>query len=87
MFECGAIIDDRYEILSLIGEGGMSFVYLARDVHLGKLWAVKVIKRLGNPSHDAVVRTSFRAEAELMRSLDHPSLPRIVGIIEQDGLM
>ena len=38
-------IDDKYEILKLIGQGGMSKVYLAMDKHLNKQWAVKEIRK------------------------------------------
>ena len=41
----GSIIDNKYEILKLIGRGGMSEVYLAMDVNLNKQWAVKEIKK------------------------------------------
>lgn len=82
MFDRGTIIEGRYEILSPIGEGGMSHVYLARDGRLGKLWAVKAIKRFDDATRREVARASFIAEAELMRSLDHPALPRIVDIVD-----
>ena len=41
----GQIIDDKYEILKLIGQGGMSRVYLAMDKRLNKQWAIKEIKK------------------------------------------
>ena len=40
----GTLIEGKYEILKLIGKGGMSEVYLAMDKNLNKQWAVKEIK-------------------------------------------
>ena len=41
MLRPGSILDGKYEILALIGTGGMSRVWLARDRRAGKQWAVK----------------------------------------------
>ena len=85
MAEIGSIIDEKYEILTEIGRGGMSVVYLAMDTHLNKQWAVKEIKKKGNGNNDEIVVNSLIAEANLMKRLDHPALPRIVDIIEKEG--
>lgn len=82
MAEIGTVIDGKYEILTEIGRGGMSVVYLAMDTHLNKQWAVKEIKKKGNGKNEEVVVNSLLAEANLMKHLDHPSLPRIVDIID-----
>ena len=82
MAQIGSIIDEKYEILKQIGTGGMSFVYLAMDVHLNKQWAVKEIRKRGIEENDQIVINSLMAEANLMKNLDHPALPRIVDIIE-----
>ena len=84
MARIGEVIDNKYEILSLIGEGGMSRVWLARDQRLNKLWAVKEIGRTARDANNVVVVQSLITEANLMKRLDHPALPRIVDIIE-DG--
>lgn len=80
--QVGSIIDDKYEILTQIGKGGMSIVYLARDKRLNKQWAVKEIKKTANGKNDEVIVNSLIAEANLMKKLDHPALPRIVDIID-----
>jgi serine/threonine-protein kinase len=80
--ELGSVIDGKYEILTEIGRGGMSVVYLAMDTHLNKQWAVKEIRKKGNGKNDEVVVNSLLAEANMMKRLDHPSLPRIVDIID-----
>lgn len=82
MTEVGYVIDGKYEILKEIGRGGMSIVYLAMDKHLNKQWAVKEIRKKGNGKNDEVVVNSLLAEANMMKKLDHPSLPRIVDIID-----
>lgn len=82
MTEIGTVIDGKYEILKEIGRGGMSIVYLAMDKHLNKQWAVKEIKKKGSGKNDEIIVNSLLAEANMMKKLDHPSLPRIVDIID-----
>ena len=82
MTEIGTVIDGKYEILKEIGRGGMSVVYLAMDKHLNKQWAVKEIRKKGGGKNDEIVVNSLLAEANMMKKLDHPSLPRIVDIID-----
>lgn len=84
MTQIGTVIDGKYEILTEIGRGGMSIVYLAMDTHLNKQWAVKEIKKKGSGKNDEIVVNSLLAEANMMKRLDHPSLPRIVDIIDND---
>lgn len=82
MAEIGSVIDGKYEILTEIGRGGMSVVYLAMDTHLNKQWAVKEIRKRGTGKNDEVIANSLLAEANMMKRLDHPALPRIVDIID-----
>jgi len=82
MTEIGTVIDGKYEILKEIGRGGMSIVYLAMDKHLNKQWAVKEIRKKGSGKNDEIVINSLLAEANMMKKLDHPALPRIVDIID-----
>lgn len=82
MAQPGSVIDNKYEILKQIGKGGMSTVYLAMDKRLNKQWAVKEINKVANDKNNEVVVQSLLAEANLMKRLDHPSLPRIVDIID-----
>lgn len=87
MARIGAIIDNKYEILKEIGRGGMSTVYLAIDKRLNKQWAVKEIKRVANDKNNEVVVQSLLIEANMMKKLDHPSLPRIVDIIDTNKVI
>lgn len=80
--EIGTLVDGKYEILKQIGKGGMSVVYLAMDNRLNKQWAVKEIRKKGSGKNDEVIVNSLLAEANLMKRLDHPALPRIVDIID-----
>ncbi|RRD96503.1 serine/threonine protein kinase [Clostridiales bacterium COT073_COT-073] len=82
MAQIGMIIDGKYEILTEIGRGGMSIVYLAMDTRLNKQWAVKEIKKNGHGKKDEIVINSLLAEANMMKALDHQALPRIVDIID-----
>ena len=83
----GSVIDGKYEILKLIGKGGMSEVYLAMDKNLNKQWAVKEIKRqIKNKNNEIIVQSAI-AEANMMKKLDHPCLPRIVDIIKREDVI
>ena len=82
MAKQGEIIDGKYEILTEIGRGGMSVVYLARNKNLNQQWAIKeVFRNARDQNHEEVVQSAI-AEATMMKNLDHPLLPRIVDIIE-----
>lgn len=82
MTEIGTVIDGKYQILKEIGRGGMSVVYLAMDTHLNKQWAVKEIRKKGSGKNDEIIVNSLLGEANMMKRLDHPALPRIVDIID-----
>jgi len=78
----GQVIDNKYEILKLIGQGGMSKVYLAMDKHLNKQWAIKEIQKKARDKNNEIVVQSAIAEANMIKQLDHPAIVRIVDIIE-----
>lgn len=82
MTKVGTIIANKYEVLKEIGHGGMSTVYLAMDQNLNKQWAIKEIRKKGSGENDEIVVNSLLAEANMMKKLDHPALPRIVDIID-----
>ena len=69
-----------YEVQALIGSGGMSEVYRARDVRLNRDVAVKV---LGRPfASDPAWLTRFDREAQLLAALNHPHVAQIYGFEE-----
>lgn len=75
------LIDGKYEILRLIGEGGMSRVWLARDFYLDKKWAIKEVDK-GTPGSASLEVDCLVEEALLLKTLDHPMLPRVVEVLE-----
>lgn len=87
MAAIGTVIDGKYEILKLVGKGGMSKVYLAMDKRLNKQWAVKEIEKKARDKNNAVVIQSAIAEANMIKKLDHPTLPRIVDIIDNGNVI
>lgn len=75
----GEVLEGRYRIEAVLGKGGMSSVYLAQDTRLPRQWAIKaVISESGLAEDMEAVQQSFGAEAEILSSLNHPNLPRIV---------
>jgi serine/threonine protein kinase/tetratricopeptide (TPR) repeat protein len=74
-----------YRILSLLGAGGMGEVYTARDQHLERLVAIKVLPHAF--SHDADRVDRFRREAQLLAALNHPNIATIHGLEEADGVL
>ena len=71
-----------FEIVEMIGRGGMGVVYLAHDTKLDRSVAVKSIP--AELAGDSNSRMRFRREAKLLASLNHPNIAAIHDIIEQD---
>jgi len=72
-----------YEILHLLGAGGMGEVYRARDTRLGRDVAIKVLP--GHLAGDASRRKRFEQEARASSALSHPNICTIHDIAEHDG--
>ncbi|MSV32977.1 MAG: hypothetical protein EXQ57_10715, partial [Bryobacterales bacterium] len=70
----------HYEVLSLVGTGGMGEVYRARDLQLKRDVALKVLPSVFASDPDRLAR--FQREAELLASLDHPNIGHIYGIAQ-----
>ncbi|MBC7998325.1 MAG: serine/threonine protein kinase, partial [Leptolyngbya sp.] len=71
----GTIIDKRYELLSMIGQGGMSVVYKATDKKLGKFVAIKLL--LPHLVSDPILFMRFQQEEKAASSLSHPNIVAI----------
>ena len=68
----GRLLDDRYEILELIGTGGMAVVYKARCNRLNRLVAIKILKE--DLSKDDEFRRRFHAESQAVAMMSHPNI-------------
>lgn len=84
MTKRGDIIAGKYEVLQLLGEGGMAKVWLVSDRGWNKEWAIKEIIKRGRDENNLVVTQTLITEANLMKEFDHPMIPRVVDIIEDD---
>lgn len=73
------LFDGKYRILEVIGTGGMSTVYLAKNVKMDTLWAIKEINKNYNSTLDLLI------EPNILKKLNHPALPRIFDIIEDEN--
>ena len=73
--EIGQIIKERYEIIQLLGEGGMSYVYKANDKQLKRTVAIKTLKPNYVQQEKFVER--FKREAQTAANLNHPNIVQI----------
>ena len=79
----GTKINDRYQIIKTLGEGGMANVYLAHDTYLDRNVAVKVLR--GDLANDEKFVRRFQREALSATSLSHPNIVEIYDVGEDDG--
>ena len=84
MLNIGDMLDNRYEILSRIGQGGMSYVYRATDTTLGREVAVKVLKE--EFAEDAEFVERFKNEARAAARLSHPNIVAVYDIVDSGEL-
>lgn len=83
MLSEGMMIGSRYEIISLVGSGGMADVYKANDTRLNRLVAIKVLKEEYSSDKNFVVK--FRGEAQSAAGLSHPNIVSVYDVGEEDG--
>ncbi len=83
MLSRGQKINDRYEIIKTIGEGGMANVYLANDTILDRKVAIKVLR--GDLSNDEKFIRRFKREALSVSNLSHPNIVEVYDVGEEDG--
>ncbi len=84
----GAVLRERYEIIDLVGQGGMGAVYKANDLRLrGRVCAVKEVlpEAMGPSTGEDQSLDQFYREASVLARLDHPNLPKVSDYFEQDG--
>jgi tetratricopeptide (TPR) repeat protein/predicted Ser/Thr protein kinase len=84
VFQIGALVGGRYEILQLLGEGGMGAVYKATDRELDRFVALKVIRRelASNPA----ILARFKQELLLSHQVTHRNVIRIYDLGEAEGV-
>lgn len=84
MLKPGMILCDRYEIFEVVGAGGMSIVYKAKDHRLNRNVAIKMLK----PEfvNDKTFVTKFRIEAQASAGLAHPNIVNVYDVTEDDGI-
>ena len=83
MLQIGSLVDNKYKILSEVGHGGMSVVYLAINERANKTWAVKEIRKDGVCDFEAV-KQGLVVETDMLKKLNHPYLPSIIDVIDTE---
>lgn len=83
MLSKGQKINERYEILKSIGEGGMANVYLAHDEILDRDVAIKVLR--GDLENNEKFIRRFQREAKSVSDLSHPNIVEVYDVGEEDG--
>jgi serine/threonine protein kinase len=82
----GQIIKDRYCIKKILGEGGMSRVFLAEDQRLhSRLWAIKEMSPSGTEEETKEMKIQFEREAQILCKLSHMNLPRVADYFIEGG--
>ena len=77
-------IANRYDIISLIGQGGMADVFKAKDIILNRIVAIKVLRP--KLSDDAMTLVRFQREASAASRLSHPNVVDIYDVGEYEGM-
>ena len=86
MLETGSLLDGKYRILSEIGRGGMSIVYLAINESANKTWAVKEIRK-DKKDDGSFAAKRLIAETEMLKKLRHTNLPAVVDVIDREDTL
>lgn len=80
----GRILDDRYEIIELIGSGGMANVYKALCHRLNRYDAVKIMR--DDTAANTELRRRFRAESQAVAMLSHPNIVSVYDVSHNDDI-
>lgn len=80
----GTMLDDRYEILEVIGTGGMAVVYKAMCHRLNRYVAVKILR--DELANDEEFRKRFQTEAQAVAMLSHPNIVSVYDVSHSDGV-
>lgn len=85
LLEPGDVLDGRYEIVGLIGAGGFAEVFVARQLNIGRLVAVKVVDLGPGVRGAAEVRRRFLQETKVSAALAHPGIVKVLDYGLTDG--
>ena len=78
MLKSGDILEGKYEVIEVLGKGGMGIVYLCKNIKIGKLWAIKeVVQDLEN--------IDVLSEANIIKDLNHLGIRRIVDVFYENN--
>lgn len=78
----GTVIDGKYAIVRLLGQGGMGVVYLARDIHTDIDVVLKAVR--SELAHRADVRARTLAEGRVLGQIDHPNVVHLKAVVVDD---
>jgi outer membrane protein assembly factor BamB/tRNA A-37 threonylcarbamoyl transferase component Bud32 len=85
----GSILQDRYQVVGVLGVGGMGSVYQARDLRFPNVTKLCAVKEMMNLAPDPQVRQltiqNFEREANILATLDHPAIPEIFDYFSEDN--
>ena len=79
----GKTIDGKYKVLKIIGRGGFYTTYLVKDIRFNKAWAMKACDKK-NRYYSPAIRENILTEPYMMQKLNHPAIPRVVDVIEDE---
>jgi outer membrane protein assembly factor BamB/tRNA A-37 threonylcarbamoyl transferase component Bud32 len=85
--QAGTLLQGRYEIIGILGMGGMSTVYKARDLRFANVTRLCAVKEMVNRASDAQLREmaiqNFEREANILATISHPAMPQIYDFLTE----
>ncbi|HET7375253.1 MAG TPA: protein kinase, partial [Anaerolineae bacterium] len=85
----GRVLENRYEVLGILGLGGMSAVYQSRDQRFPNVVKLCAIKEMKSHSLDPQMRIvaiqNFEREANILATLNHPSIPKVYDYFSEEA--
>lgn len=81
--DIGSVIDGKYKLLAIVGQGVTFKVYLAKDIRLNKCWAVKVHDKKSHNSN--IIMQMALQEVNMVKKLEHPAIPKIIDMVDNEN--
>ena len=79
----GTVVGGKYSVIKLIGRGGFYSAYIVQDIKSNKRWAMKLCDKT-NRNYSPAIRKKILQEPHMMMKLNHPAIPKVVDIGEND---